>query len=61
MNKEGSHLKEDARTQNNSSIAAELHQHHHQDQGSLKQAHLKIFLKNLSKTHSNPSSHVENV
>jgi len=41
MNKEGSHLKEDARTQNNSSIAAELHQHHHQDQGSLRTSTLE--------------------
>jgi len=27
----------------------------------LEQAHLKICLRNLSKTHSNPSSHKENV
>jgi len=40
-----------------SSIAAELHQHLHQDQGSLRTSTLEDLFENLSKTHSNPSSH----
>jgi len=44
-----------------SPIVAELHQHLHQDQGSLGTSILENIFENLSKTHSNPSSHIENI
>jgi len=47
--------------QTSSSIAEKPHQHLHQDQGSLRTSTLEDLFENLSKTHSNPSSHTENV